>query len=130
MDTTKYNDDLWDEIPAYAFMALGRRGREEISLTQCFIPNCNCKGDEKLHPLEKKIEVSPASDQKFSIQKSKFLIHCECCNKNFHLVFERHLSNEPKQEESTEEDILLERIYDSDAADEVDLGEIGFVQPK
>ncbi|WP_371805631.1 hypothetical protein [Candidatus Lokiarchaeum ossiferum] len=130
MDSTKYNEDLWDEIPAYAFMALGRRGREEISLTQCFIPNCSCNGDDKLHPLVKKMETIPASDQKFSIQKSKYLIHCDCCNQQFHLVFEKHLSNEPKKEELNEEAILLERVYASDADDQVDYGEIGFVQPK
>ncbi len=130
MDTSKYDEDLWDEIPSYAFMSLGRRGREEISLTQCFIPKCNCSGDEKLHPIEKKVEIDPATNQKFSIRKVKYQIHCDCCNKAFHLVFEKHLSKEDMDDDDDASGILLERVYASDADDQEDYGEIGFVQPK
>ena len=58
MDPSEYKDELWDEIPGFAFMALGRRGREQIALNQCFVPSCNCNQEEKLHPLEIRMQHS------------------------------------------------------------------------
>jgi hypothetical protein len=130
MDTSKYNEDLWDEIPGYAFMTLGRRGREQISLFQCFKPTCACNEEEKLHPIKKKTEIVPQTGKNFTIEYNKYLIHCDSCDGNFHLVFEKHLTPEREGESESDEDILIERVYASDGDDQEDYGEIGFVQPR
>ena len=53
MDSTKFQDDLWEEIPDYAYIALGRRGREKIMLHECFVHGCGVKDETLLHILQK-----------------------------------------------------------------------------
>lgn len=50
--TEKQKEDLWLEIPSYAWISLARRGMEKISLDQCFLKNCDNQDVKLLEPLE------------------------------------------------------------------------------
>ena len=50
--TEKQKEDLWLEIPSYAWISLARRGMEKISLDQCFLKNCDNQDLKLLEPLE------------------------------------------------------------------------------
>ena len=130
MKNTKYNTELWDEIPSYAFMALGRRGREQISLRECFIPSCNSTDGDKLHPINKEIETNQIPDKNVQTIKKKYLIHCDECSQDFHLVFEQYVNNNSQSEDIEGTDIIMEKVYATDANDEENYGEIGFIQQK
>jgi hypothetical protein len=136
MDSTKFQDDLWEEeIPDYAYIALGRRGREKIMLHECFVHGCGVKDEILLHILQKTETIeknSSGSSNPTGILLRKYLIHCEQGNHSFHLVFERHglLTNPSPTEDQDleEENIVFERVYATDEADQINLGEIGYVQ--
>ena len=133
MDSTKFQDDLWEEIPDYAYIALGRRGREKIMLHECFVHGCGIKDEALLHILQKTetMEKSTSgSSNPTGILLRKYLIHCDQGNHSFHLVFERHglVTNPTDDQAFEEEDILFERVYATDETDQKNLGEIGYVQ--
>ncbi len=128
MSNDKYDETLWDEIPGYAFMALGRRGREEVSLDECFVPGCENTDQGKLHPIEKKVESKKNEEKQTEVRKVKFLIHCDDCGKNFHLVFTRHYDLEGKEEEDHESAMVMEEVSASDADDNENYGNIGYIQ--
>ena len=46
-------EDLWLEIPSHAWVALARRGMENISLDQCFLKGCDNQDIKLLEPLKK-----------------------------------------------------------------------------
>jgi len=128
MSKSNYNEELWEEIPRFAYMALGRRGREQISLRECFIPSCNSVDEDKLHPINKEKESKIVANGDAELQKLKFLIHCDVCKQNFKLIFERHLNNKLKNSESEEKKIVLERVFATNADEKENFGEIGFIQ--
>jgi len=130
MNKSNYNDELWDEIPPYAFMALGRRGREQISLRECFIPSCNSTDEDKLHPIKKEIETTQIQDKNAEIKKVKYLIHCDECSNEFHLVFEQYINNDVQNEDIEGIDIVMEKVFATDSENKENYGEIGFIQQK
>ena len=123
-----FNEDLWEEIPRFAFMASGRRGREQISLIQCFIPGCTNTDDTNLHPIEKKVDTETFSEKRYKLEKVKYLIHCDQCAKNYHLVFEKHTDLDKSDEDNTEGLVIMELVYATDAEDHEDYREIGHIQ--
>jgi len=130
MDSAKFQDDLWEEIPDYAYMALGRRGREKIMLHECFIPGCKGKDETMLHPIEKtetlEKSASGPSDPT-GILLRKYHIYCEQGDHSFQLVFERH-GKLTEGQTLEEEDVMLERVYAMDESGQKNYGEIGYVQ--
>lgn len=126
-------DNLWEEIPDHAFIALGRRGREQISLIQCFTPGCAENNIEKLHILsspEKIIETKPEGNK---VQKMDYRIKCDTCNSIFHLVFERYLEDNEKSTSESADDVedsqvIFENVYATDDSRKTNYGQIGFVQ--
>ena len=135
MDSAKFQDDLWEEIPDYAYIALGRRGREKIMLHECFVHSCGAKDEALLHILQKTETMeqsSSGSSTSPGILLRKYLIYCEQSKHSFQLVFERHglLTNPDPTEDKAleEEDILFERVYATDETGQKNLGEIGYVQ--
>ena len=111
-------------------MALGRRGREQISLRECFNPSCNSTDEDKLHPIKKEIETNQIPDKNAQIKKVKYLIHCDECSNDFYLVFEQYINKNSQNEDIEETDIVMERVYATDEKDEKNYGEIGFIQQK
>ena len=130
MKNSNYNPELWDEIPPYAFMALGRRGREQISLRECFIPSCNSTDEDKLHPIKKEIETKQIPDKNAQIKNVKYLIHCDECSNDFHLVFEQYINTNVKNEDVEGMDVVMEKVYATDSENKENYGEIGFIQQK
>ena len=135
MDSANFQDDLWEEIPDYAYIALGRRGREKIMLHECFVHGCGVKDETLLHPVQKTetMEKSTSgSSNPTAILLRKYLIYCDQGNHSFQLVFERHglITNPNPTEDKVleEEDILFERVYATDETGQKNLGEIGYVQ--
>ncbi len=123
----KFNEELWNEIPPYAFVALGRRGREEIQLEQCFIPKCNNNSSSKLHPIKKELEIIKGGQEKYTLERSKYLIYCDKCQHSFNLIFEKHFNTENT---NSEINTIIERVYASNEDNSENYGEIGFIQPK
>lgn len=113
----EYQDDLWDEIPSQAYIVLGTRGRERISLRDCMIPTCGSSDSSKLHPIKKEIETNTNGDVKREL--SKYLIHCDTCNADFSLVLERHYNGT---------ELMHERAFATDASGKENYGEIGWIQ--
>lgn len=130
MKNSNYNPELWDEIPSYAFMALGRRGREQISLRECFIPSCNSKDEDKLHPIKKESETKQIPDKNAQIKIVKYLIHCDECSNDFYLVFEQYINNNVQNEEFEDMNIVMEKVFATDSENKENYGEIGFIQQK
>lgn len=126
----EFHDELWDDIPPYAFMALGTRGIEEISLRQCFHPACGASNPDTVHVLTSEEVHESLPTKKGEIMKEKFHIYCETCRKKFVLILEKHLMNHSVNENAKQDaDVFMERVY---ALDEngTDFGEIGWVQSK
>jgi hypothetical protein len=117
----EYNEELWDEIPTFAFIALGRRGREQVSLRECYIPKCGSTVSEKLHPISMSESVKKSKEGDAEIETKKFLIHCDACNANFQFVFDSHKMGE---------DTVNVRVYATNEDGTENYGEIGWVQPK
>ena len=67
-------EELRDEIPSYAFIALARRGMEKISLDQCFLKDCDNENPELLEPFKKE---EYEDDKK---QTKEIHIKCKKCN--------------------------------------------------
>ncbi|MHA1521376.1 MAG: hypothetical protein ACTSRK_14425 [Promethearchaeota archaeon] len=139
-----YLDELWDYVPFAAFIALGRRGREQINLHQCFAPNCHENDESKLHIVKEEKEEPIDSNTNEKVERLRYHIHCDTCQQKFQLVFERFLENDPntediqgendKKSEDEEEDedklIVFENVYATDETGKANYGQIGFVQPR
>ena len=125
----EYHDEIWDEIPIMAFMALGRSGREEISLEQCMIPGCENSDVNKLHPLEKKEEITKNEKINSETKTVKVKIFCETCNKAYHLNFKQTYDLD-KGHEDSRGNMVLEEVSASDAETNEDYGHIGYVQSR
>ena len=128
-------DELWDEIPGFAFIALGRRGREQINLHQCFVPNCNENEESKLHIVKQENEEPTDSNTTEKVKRIKYHVQCDSCKQAFQLVFERFLeekqpSDTDGEEEEESNQIVFENVYATDETGHTNYGQIGFVQPR
>ncbi|MHA1776869.1 MAG: hypothetical protein ACTSWC_08835 [Promethearchaeota archaeon] len=131
-------DNLWENIPSHAFIALGRRGREQISLYQCFTPGCLENNLEHLHILAPPKKSIESSNEGSSVQKLDYKIQCDACNSIFHLVFEQFLDVSSKIspkptvdiENTPDSQVVFENVYATDESGSQNYGQIGFVQVK
>lgn len=75
-------NDLWLDIPAFAWISLARRGMEKISLDQCFLPNCDNNDQKQLEPFKK--------EESENEKKQVKTIHVKCkkCSGTFQLKLE------------------------------------------
>lgn len=116
-------EDLWMELPSYAWISLARRGMEKISLDQCFIHTCDNEDPKLLEPFKK---------EEFEDDKIKTkIIHIKCnkCNGIFQLKLDTHKRvakpmnvDEDKAEEGS---LSMGMVYALDK-DGNSLGHIGY----
>ena len=76
------NEDLWSDIPAFAWISLARRGMEKISLNQCFLPGCDNNDIKLLEPFKK----DEFEDEKKEVKTIH--IKCKKCGGTFQLKLE------------------------------------------
>ena len=112
-------EELWGEIPSYAFIALARRGMEKISLDQCFLNDCDNQDSNLLEPFKKEVE----EDNK-KITK-KIYVKCKKCNRIFILKLEilKHIAKSTKSKE--EKSLSMGLVYALDENGK-NLGHIGY----
>jgi len=112
-------EDLRNEIPSHAFIALARRGMEKISLDQCFLRDCDNEDPEMLEPYKKE-EIEDGKKQ-----IKKIYIKCKKCNGNFILKLEtvKHVAKSTKDDD--EESISMGMVYALDENGK-NLGHIGY----
>ncbi|MBN1803072.1 MAG: hypothetical protein JW891_16295 [Candidatus Lokiarchaeota archaeon] len=119
------NNDLWNEVPAYAYIALGRRGQEKISLDQCFLIGCDNQDKKLLEPL--KVEEIVNNDQ---IEIKHVHIKCKKCGGIFQLKLETikkmaKTTRKNSKEEMDDSFLSMGRIFALDGTGK-NLGEIGY----
>jgi hypothetical protein len=119
------SDNLWDEIPGAAYMALGTRGMEQIDLHQCFNPACAGAMEKDVHPLDKVEETIPKVKEGM-IERVKYRLRCDICKAEYFLVFDRHKSK-PGESNTVPDRMVMEQVYATDLAGN-SWGEIGWVQ--
>jgi hypothetical protein len=114
------NENLWQEIPSFAYISLARRGMEKISLDQCFLKNCDNKDIKLLEPFK----MEESEDDKKSIKK--IYIKCKKCGGTFILKLET-IKNVVKPKNSTDEkdSLSMGLIYALDAEGK-NIGHIGY----
>ncbi len=135
MHPDRYRDELWDEIPETAFIALGRRGKDTIDLHQCFNPTCDNCIESTIHPLEKHTkDLTSAQSGEIHTHQLIFDLFCEKCKTEFQLVFKRHFLEEAPSSEgtptngTTNQHIVLEQVSAKNLHTNESYGEIGYVQ--
>lgn len=123
-------EELWDEIPGSVWVALGTRGMEQMSLRQCFNPNCADATEDQIHVKEKIVENVPIKGQNTAIDRIKYRMSCDSCKTEYYLVRDIHKipnkANEPIKHDN-EDETLMERIYATDLQNN-SWGELGWVQ--
>ena len=112
-------EDLRNEIPTHAFIALARRGMEKISLDQCFLIDCDNEDPEMLEPYKKE-EIE--DDKK---QIKKIYINCKKCNGNFILKLETVKRVAKSTKDDDEEALSMGMVYALDENGK-NLGHIGY----
>jgi len=112
-------EDLRNEIPSHAFIALARRGMEKISLDQCFLKNCDNQ-DPKLLESFKKEEYE---EELKSIKK--IYIKCKKCNGIFILKLETLKKVAKSTTDKDEEALSMGLVYALDENGK-NLGHIGY----
>lgn len=78
----KEKNDLWFEIPGYAWISLARRGMEKINLDQCFLKDCDNADPKLLEPFKKEEYEEPNK------QIKHIHIKCKKCGGVFQLKLE------------------------------------------
>lgn len=113
------NEDLRNEIPSDAYIALARRGMERISLDQCFLENCDNEDVGLLEPFKKE---EYEDDKK---QTKEIHIKCKKCNGVFilKLVTLKRVAKSTK--ENSEEPLSMGMVYALDE-NKKNLGHIGY----
>ncbi|MHA1195125.1 MAG: hypothetical protein ACTSRH_00025 [Promethearchaeota archaeon] len=111
-------EDLWEEIPSYAFISLARRGMEKISLEQCFVPDCDNEDPSLLEPLKSE----EFEDDKKHIKDIH--IKCKKCGKTFILRLET-LKKVAKSTKNEDEILSMGLVYAYDENGK-NLGHIGY----
>jgi len=118
------DEDLWLDIPKYAWISLARRGMEKISLDQCFLKGCDNQDRSLLEPFKKE----SYEDEKRQVT----FVHIKCnkCNRVFQLKMEslKKVARPTKLDDDKSEDeqaLSMGLVY---ALDETgnDLGHIGY----
>jgi len=112
-------EDLRNEIPPYAFIALARRGMEKISLDQCFLLDCDNEDPEMLDPF--KME----EDENDKKQIKKIFIKCKKCNGTFILKLETIKCVAKSTKDEDEESLSMGMVYALDEEGK-NLGHIGY----
>ena len=105
------DEDLWNEIPSYAWISLARRGMEKISLDQCFLKGCDNEDPKLLEPFKKE----EFEDDKKHVKK----IHVKCnkCNGIFQFKFEtiKRVAKPIKPKKDADDEALsMGMVYASD----------------
>jgi hypothetical protein len=112
-------EDLRNEIPPEAFIALARRGMEKISLDQCFLENCDNDDPSLLEPFKKE---EYEDDKK---KTKEMYIKCKKCNRVFILKLETLKKVAKSTKEVNEEPLSMGMVYALDK-DKKNLGHIGY----
>lgn len=116
------NEDLWMEIPSYAWVALARSGMEKISLDQCFLKDCDNDDIKLLEPFKKE----EFEDDKKQVK----IIHIKCkkCNGTFQLKLEtiKRVAKPTTNEKSADEEALSMGLVYAFTAEGEPLGHIGY----
>ncbi len=112
-------EDLRNEIPPEAFIALARRGMEKISLDQCFLENCDNQDLGLLEPFKKE----EYEDDK---KKTKEIhIRCNKCNRVFILKLETLKKVAKSTKAKSEDPVSMGMVYALDE-NKNNLGHIGY----
>lgn len=117
-------EDLWNEIPSYAFISLARRGMEKISLEQCFLKNCDNEDFKLLQPFKKEEHDDGNKNIK------NVYIKCKKCGGVFQLKLEtiKRVAKPTKVDKSGDEDdqaLSMGLVYALDEEGN-NLGHIGY----
>lgn len=117
-------EELRDEIPPHAWISLARRGREKISMDQCFLKGCDNQEKKLLEPFKKEEYDDDVREIKI------FHIKCHKCGGIFQLKFETlkkvaRPTHRDKNKSEDEEALQLGLVYALDK-DGNNLGHIGF----
>jgi RNase P subunit RPR2 len=112
-------EDLRNEIPTHAYIALARRGMEKISLDQCFLKNCDNNDPKLLEPYKKE---ESESDKE---QIKKIHIKCKKCGGIFILKLKTLKYVAKSTKDSDEEPLSMGLVYALDE-NEKNLGHIGY----
>ncbi|MHA2007635.1 MAG: hypothetical protein ACXABO_10250 [Promethearchaeota archaeon] len=112
-------EELRNEIPSDAFIALARRGMEKISLDQCFLKNCDNQDANLLEPFKKE-----EYEEENKIIK-KIYIKCKKCNNSFILKLETLKKVAKSTKESEEKPLSMGLVFALDE-DGGNLGHIGY----
>ncbi len=113
------SEDLRNEIPPDAFIALARRGMEKISLDQCFLENCDNEDLELLEPFKKE---EYEDDQK---KTKEIHIRCKKCNRVFILKLETLKKVAKSTKAKSEDPVSMGMVYALDE-NKNNLGHIGY----
>ena len=118
------NEDLWLDIPAFAWISLARRGMEKLSLDQCFLPGCDNKDHKKLEPFKKE----EFEDEKKHIKTIH--INCKKCGGTFRLklITIKHVAKLKKNDPNTlkDDEILSMGIIYALDENGKNLGHLGY----
>ena len=116
------NEDLWNEIPSYAWISLARRGMEKISLDQCFLIGCDNEDPKLLEPFKKE----DSEDEKKQVKI--FFIKCKKCNGIFQLKFEtiKKVAKPTKSGKDADEEALSMGLIFALDENGKNLGHIGY----
>lgn len=112
-------EDLRREIPSHAYISLGRRGMEKISLDQCFLENCDNQDVKLLEPF-KKDEYEEENKQ-----IKKIHIKCKKCDRIFILKLVNLQKIAKSTKNNKEEPLSMGMVYALDEQ-ENSLGHIGY----
>jgi len=113
------NEDLRNEFPPDAFIALARRGMEKISLDQCFLENCDNEDPRLLEPFKKE----EYEDDK---KKTKEIhIRCKKCNRVFILKLETLKKVAKSTKDENKDPLSMGMVYALDE-NKNNLGHIGY----
>lgn len=112
-------EELRNEIPSDAYIALARRGMERISLDQCFLKNCDNQDANLLEPFKKEEYQDDMKNTK------EIYIRCKKCNGTFILKLETLKKVAKSTKESEEESLSMGLVYALDEKKN-DLGHIGY----
>ncbi|MFX1488625.1 MAG: hypothetical protein ACFFBI_05720 [Promethearchaeota archaeon] len=112
-------EDLWEEIPANAYISLARRGMERISLDQCFLDNCDNEDPKLLEPFKKE----EYEDDKKHIKE--IYIRCKKCNRVFILKLETLKKVAKSTKDKNEEPLSMGMVSALDE-NKKNLGHIGY----
>ncbi|MHA2392217.1 MAG: hypothetical protein ACXAEX_09600 [Promethearchaeota archaeon] len=113
------SEELKNEIPPYAFIALARRGMEKISLDQCFLENCDNENSDLLEPIKKE----EYEDEKKYIKEIS--IRCKKCNRIFILKLETLKRVAKSTKDNNEEPLSMGMVSALDE-NKKNLGHIGY----